>query len=70
MDLGDRGLFVFLSFCPLSPSTPLPDSTPDTYIVFFFYVKELKKKKKGLGQIKSSKDSYLMYLKYWITKAR
>ena len=61
-----------LSFSLSVPRLP-PLHCPTLYpwhIYTIFYIKELKKKKKSLGQIKSSKESYLIYVKYWIIKAR
>lgn len=58
-----------LSPCPWPLFTPLPHfSTPQPIytLFFFFYIKELKKKKKSLGQIKSSKEILLNIPKCWI----
>lgn len=68
MGLGGGGLFTSLSvsLAALHSTPTLLYPPTHIYSFFFFYIKELKKKKKSLGQIKSSKEILLNIPKCWI----
>lgn len=66
----ERLVCFYLSLTLVSLHSTPSLSTLNPYIHFFFYIKELKKKKKSLGQIKSSKGILLDIPNCWIRKAR